>query len=98
MEIYEASHALAAISHESRLEIFRLLVRSAPEGLAVGEIGQALDIPGATLNFHLNHLKQAGVVAEEKLGRSRICRANLAQIQALMSYLLEDCCQGKLCC
>ncbi len=95
MEIYEATEALAALSQASRLEIFRYLVRRGPEGAAVGAIGEAFGLPGATLSFHLSALKNAGLVNVERHGRSLIYSPNFAHMSALMGFLLEDCCGGR---
>ncbi|MEE8387059.1 MAG: metalloregulator ArsR/SmtB family transcription factor [Acidiferrobacterales bacterium] len=94
MEICEATEALSALSQASRLEIFRYLVRRGPEGAAVGAIGEAFGLPGATLSFHLSALKNAGLVNVERHGRSLIYSPNFAHMSALMAFLLEDCCGG----
>ena len=72
MELYEATEALAGLAHETRLEIFRRLVRRGPEGEAVGALGEDLDLPGATLSFHLRNLKQAGLIQVRRDGLSLI--------------------------
>ncbi len=94
MEIYEASEALAALAHETRLEIFRFLVRQGPEGQAVGVLAEHFGLPNATLSFHLKNLKQAGLISVRRDGRSLFYSPNFLQINAVMSYLVEDCCQG----
>lgn len=95
MELYEASEALAALAHETRLEIFRYLVRKGPAGEAVGAIGEAFDLPGATLSFHLRNLKQAGLIQVQREGRSLIYSPNFDNMNALLAFLVEDCCQGS---
>ncbi len=95
MEIFEATEALAALAHETRLEIFRYLVRQGLRGQVVGTMAEEFDLPGATLSFHLRNLKQAGLLDVERDGRSLIYSANFQCINHLLSYLVEDCCQGK---
>ena len=94
MEKQIAIAALAALAQESRLDVFRLLVRAGPEGLAVGAVGEALGLPPATLSFHLKELKSAGLVRCERVGRSRIYRPSLAVVKELVDYVMENCCQG----
>lgn len=87
--------ALAALAQESRLDIFRLLVRAGSQGRAVGYIGEKLGYPSATLSFHLNQLKQAGLVTVRRDGRSLIYQANFATMGSLIGYLTENCCGGS---
>lgn len=94
MEKQLAVAALAALAQETRLDVFRLLVRSGPEGLAAGEIGAELGIPSATLSFHLKELRSAGLVACERDGRSRIYRPDFAAMHSLVGFLTESCCEG----
>ncbi len=94
MENTNAVNALAALAQESRLSIFRLLVRNAPEGLTPGIIGEQLDLPAPTLSFHLKTLAQAGLVTTVQEGRYVRYRAEMAGINALIAFLTEDCCGG----
>jgi len=95
MEKQVAVAALAALAQETRLDVFRLLVRSGAEGLAAGEIGTELDIPSATLSFHLKELKSAGLLVCERDGRSRVYRPDFAAMRELVGFLTESCCRGK---
>lgn len=95
MEIYEATESLAALAHDTRLEIFRFLIRRGPQGAPVGAIGDAFDLPGATLSFHLRNLKQAGLIQVQREGRSLIYSPNFEHINATLAFLVEDCCQGS---
>ncbi len=97
MELQIAIESLAALAHHSRLRAFRMLVQAGLAGLAVGDIRDQLDIPGATLSAHLNVLRHAGLVEDEREGRVIRCRANFTQMNALMAYLLENCCSGAGC-
>jgi len=95
MKTKEAVTALAALAQESRLAVFRLLVRNAPEGLTPGVIGEQLELPAPTLSFHLKTLAQAGLVTTEQEGRFVHYRAEMPGINALISFLTEDCCGGN---
>ena len=95
MESKEAVTALAALAQESRLAVFRLLVRFAPDGLTPGVIGEQLDLPAPTLSFHLKTLAQAGLVTTVQEGRFVRYRAEMPGINALISFLTEDCCGGN---
>lgn len=95
MEIKTAINALAAIAHETRLQIFRMLVKTCPDGLPAGEIAASLGIPNATLSFHLNHLTQAELITCTRSGRSLIYALNSPAVRELLAFLTEDCCQGK---
>ena len=96
MENRDAVNAFAALAQESRLAVFRLLVRNAPEGLTPGVIGEQLELPAPTLSFHLKTLAQAGLVTAVQEGRFVRYRVEMAGINALISFLTEDCCGGNL--
>ena len=95
MEKSNAIEALAALAQETRLDVFRLLVQAGVEGLPAGRIGEALGLPGATLSFHLNQLRHAGLVTFRREGRSLIYMAEYAAMNGLLAYLTENCCQGE---
>jgi len=92
MKQNEAVSALSALAQDSRLAAYRLLVQAGDEGLAVGEIGERLKLPGATLTNHLNVLRHAGLVRDVREGRSIRCRADYARMNALLAFLTENCC------
>lgn len=94
METPDAIDALAALAHDTRLAVFRLLVKAGPCGCAAGGIAQALDVPAPTLSFHLRHLTQAGLLTARRESRSIIYAVNFEHMQALLAFLTEDCCQG----
>lgn len=94
MEKSNAIAALAALAQDSRLDIFRLLVQAGRAGMAAGQIGERLGLPSATLSFHLNQLRQAGLVTFRRNGRSLIYAAEYTAMNSLMAYLTENCCQG----
>jgi DNA-binding transcriptional ArsR family regulator len=85
---------LNALAQESRLDVFRLLVQAGPEGLPAGQIAEKLDLPSATLSFHLSQLKHAGLVSCRRESRSLIYAAEYAAMNDLLAYLTENCCQG----
>jgi ArsR family transcriptional regulator len=94
MEKQMAISALAALAQETRLDVFRVLVQAGPEGLPAGSIGAALDIPSATLSFHLKELRSAGLVRCERQGRSRIYSPDFSVTNDLIRFLTANCCQG----
>jgi DNA-binding transcriptional ArsR family regulator len=94
MEKQKIISALAALAQETRLDIFRLLVRAGPGGLPAGAIADALEIPSATLSFHLKELKNAGLALCQRTGRSLIYRPDYAAVEGIVSFLTENCCQG----
>ncbi len=94
MEKLAAISALSALAQESRLDVFRLLVQAGAGGMPAGQIGERLGLPSATLSFHLNQLKQAGLLTFRREGRSLIYMAEYAAMNALLGYLTENCCQG----
>jgi ArsR family transcriptional regulator len=87
--------ALGALAQETRLDIFRLLVQRGPAGLAAGEIGERLGLPSATLSFHLNQLRFAGLVTSRRASRSIIYTANFKAMSDVLTYLTENCCGGR---
>lgn len=86
--------ALAALGHESRLDLFRLLVRAGSAGMSVGQIAETLALHPSTLAHHLSMLVQANLVVQSREGRMVICRAHYTQIDHLIGYLTENCCAG----
>ena len=95
MDTITTVRALAALAQESRLNAFRLLVRSGPEGLAAGAIARQLDVPHNTLSSHLSIMLNAGLVESRREGRSIIYSIDFDGTRELLSFLMEDCCQGQ---
>lgn len=93
-----ALDALSALGHESRLSAFRVLVQAGPDGMPVGELRERLDLPPATLTAHLNVLRAADLVHDQREGRVIRVRANYLQMNALLAYLTENCCTGAADC
>lgn len=91
--IEDAAKAFAALGSEQRLGVLRALVRSGPEGLSIGELGEITLITGATLTHHVKFLTQAGLLVQTKKGRSIICAAVAYDvIESLSNFLLSECC------
>lgn len=95
MEQNDALAAFAALSQTTRLDVFRLLVAHAPDGLASGEVARRLDVPANTLSSHLGVLARAGLVTTERQGRTIIYRARMDNIQNLVGFMVNACCQGR---
>ena len=89
--------ALGALAHPVRLKVFRALVVSGPRGLTPGVMQEGLGIPATTLSFHLKELATAGLASIERSSRSLVYRAAYAQMNELLGYLTENCCQGSAC-
>lgn len=84
-----------ALSQETRLGAFRLLVKAGPEGLAAGVLSEQLGTPHNTMSFHLNHLSNAGIISSRKNGRSVIYSANFDTTRDLIAFMVEDCCSSE---
>lgn len=97
MEIKNIVGALGALAQDTRLAIFRLLVETGPQGLAVGLIAEKLGLANATLSFHLKELTNAGLTIATPSGRSIIYSANFTTMNGLVEYLTENCCAGSSC-
>lgn len=97
METLHATEILAALGHESRLAIFRLLVEAGPEGVVASAIGEQLGIPNATLSFHLSHLSRVGLIKRERESRFIRYSAEYGTMDELIAFLTHNCCQGKTC-
>ena len=93
LSIEKAASCFAALGSEQRLSILKILVRSGPVGLTIGELGDCSGVTGSTLTHHMKILTQAGMVEQKKNGRSIICAAvSFDEIQKLSEFLLQDCC------
>jgi ArsR family transcriptional regulator, arsenate/arsenite/antimonite-responsive transcriptional repressor len=97
MELVEAVAALGALAQEHRLALFRLLVQAGPDGLAAGAVAQALGVPNSSLSFHLAQLRGAGLIRQQRRGRSLVYSADYRAMNALVGYLMENCCAGAGC-
>jgi len=95
MDVIAATEALSALSHETRLWVFRLLVQAGPDGMTAGEIAETLSSLQNTMSSHLKLLLQAGLVKSRREGRHVRYQADYEAIKGLVLFLIEDCCQGK---
>ncbi len=95
IDIEMTVRSLAALAHPVRIGVFRHLVKAAPEGVSAGDLALALGVPANTLSFHLKELSHALIVSSERRGRSILYSIQLKQVNELMQFLYEDCCQGK---
>jgi len=94
MTLDDAASLLAQLGNRARLEILRLLVKAGPEGLAVGEIQEALGLAPSTLAFHLRGLVSVGIVSQERQGRAVLCRPCFAVLDEVTAFLRSECCTG----
>jgi len=97
MEETQAVKALAALAQPVRLRLFRALVVTGPQGLTPGTIAEGLGISSSALSFHLKELVHAGLITVERSSRNLIYRAEFGQMNALLGYLTENCCEGAAC-
>lgn len=97
METLEITKALGAIAHESRLEVFRLLVQAGPVGLPAGKLAELTGLAPSSLSFHLKELVMADMASSRQEGRFVIYSARYETMNAVLSYLTENCCGGNPC-
>jgi len=95
MEKTEALSSLSALGQETRLDVFRLLIKAGPEGLSAGAISERLNVKSNTLSTHLSALSRSGLVHAKRDGRSITYSARIDQMQNLILYLMQDCCEGN---
>jgi ArsR family transcriptional regulator, arsenate/arsenite/antimonite-responsive transcriptional repressor len=93
-----ALDALSALSQETRLDLYRLLVTIGPEGLPAGVIAERLGVLPSSLTFHLNHLVRAGLITQRRLSRQLIYSAEYGTMNNLLAYLTENCCGQSISC
>ncbi|WP_226780209.1 ArsR/SmtB family transcription factor [Oceaniglobus trochenteri] len=95
MDTNHALAAFAALSQPTRLDVFRLLVKAGPEGMAAGDIGARLDVRQNTMSANLSVLAQAGLIRAQRQGRSIRYFADMEGMRGLLAFLMEDCCGGR---
>ena len=95
MESEQAILAVAALAQSTRLDVFRLLAKHEPEGLAAGDIAKALAVPQDTMSSHLGILSRAGLVTAQRFSLSIVYRADLQSFQSVVLFMLRDCCDGR---
>ena len=92
MNSSQAVQALAALAHDTRLAVYRMLVERGPDGLSAGVIAESLGIPPSSLTFHVQHLHRAGLITQRRLSRQLIYAADFAAMDGLVSFLTDNCC------
>ena len=97
METLNAAELLAALGHESRLAVFRLLVEAGPEGMNASTIGEQLALAPATLSFHLAHLSRVGLISGQRESRFIHYSAEFSTMDELIAFLTDNCCQNNAC-
>jgi ArsR family transcriptional regulator, arsenate/arsenite/antimonite-responsive transcriptional repressor len=95
MKRSDAVAALGALAQDTRIDIFRMLMKAGPAGLPAGDISSRLQLPPPTLSFHLSQLCHAGLTSARRAGRSIIYTANFRAMNGLLAYLTDDCCGGR---
>ena len=99
MDSSQAVQALAALAHDTRLALFRMLVERGPAGLSAGVIAERLGVPPSSLTFHVQHLHRAGLITQRRLGRQLIYAAEFTAMNALVGFLTDNCCgRGESVC
>jgi ArsR family transcriptional regulator len=97
MDAPSAVRALGALAQEHRLNVYRLLVQAGPDGMAAGLLAEGVGVPASSMSFHLAQLANAGLVSQQRQGRSIVYSADYAAMNALMGFLTENCCGGMAC-
>ena len=96
MKSADAVTAMNALAHEHRLAIYRMLLKRGPEGLSAGEIADKLGVPPSSLTFHTQALLRAGLIEQRRESRSLIYSAGFTAMDALVGFLAENCCGGRV--
>jgi ArsR family transcriptional regulator len=97
MNVEQAAKQLEALGNPTRLQIYRTLVRAGDAGLPVGQVQERLGIAASTLSHHLHRLILTGLVSQERQATTLICRANYSAMQALVGFLVDECCADAGC-
>ena len=95
MNLPSAAQCLESLGNDTRLAVYRALVRAGPNGLPVGQLQSRLEIPGSTLSHHIGHLVKNELVTQNREGRVLRCTANYNKMNALLAFLTEECCQDS---
>ena len=97
MTIKETAQCLAELGNETRLTLFRYLVKMGPNGIPVGDIQKELNIPSSTLSHHISRLTNVGLILQQRDGRILYCSPQYEKLQKLIDFLVDECCQGQTC-
>jgi ArsR family transcriptional regulator len=99
MDSNQATQALGALAHDTRLAVYRMLVERGPDGLSAGVIAESLGIPPSSLTFHVQHLHRTGLITQRRLSRQLIYAADFTTMNGLVTFLTENCCgRGASAC
>jgi ArsR family transcriptional regulator, arsenate/arsenite/antimonite-responsive transcriptional repressor len=98
MDTQQVVAALGALAHETRLQVFRMLVQRGPDGLPAGVIATELGMPPSSLTFHLQQLTHAGLIIQRRVSRQLIYATDFAAMNGVVAYLTENCCGGSVSC
>lgn len=96
MDAQQAIIIFDALSQETRLNAFRMLVKAGRKGLAAGQISEGLNTPHNTMSFHLSHLANAGIISAERKGRSKIYTVNFDAVSSFIGFIVKDCCSDDI--
>lgn len=97
MKLEIAARQLESLGSPVRLKIYRALVRAGDEGLACGVLQDKVGLAASTLSHHIRHLREAGLVSQERQGTTLICRTNYPAMNRLVGYLVDECCSDGRC-
>ena len=97
MDLETASKRLAELGNQTRLSIFRYLVKTGPEGVPVGQIQKEIGIPGSTLSHHINRLVSVGLIRQIRDSRILYCVPQYEALEEVIKFLLSECCAGGQC-
>lgn len=97
MELERAAQQLAALGNQTRLAVYRILIQAGPAGSSVGDIRDQLEVPASTLSHHIARLIHAGLIMQERESRTLYCKADFKNMDALMTFLVDNCCDGNSC-
>jgi DNA-binding transcriptional ArsR family regulator len=97
MKAETAARQLESIGSPIRLKIYRTLIRAGADGMACGALQQKVGMPASTLSHHLRLLRQSGLITQERLGTTLLCRANYSAMRRLVGYLVDECCADSGC-
>ena len=92
MDLERTAERLEALGNDTRLGIYRILVRAGEDGLSVGEVQAQMEIPLSTLSHHCQRLTRVGLVSQERRATTLICRANYRVMNEILSFLVSECC------
>lgn len=98
MNIEIIASRLAELGHNTRLSIYRELIKAGNSGVAVGDIQASIDIPNSTLSHHISRLIKVGLVRQQREGRTLFCIAECDALNDVLNFLTEECCITEECC